>query len=80
MKARSDGEDSARALVELLEETPRVMGMTGAGASAASGVPTYRGAGGNSAALATPQDRRGLSVCVVTGGSIDAAKLVEILG
>jgi threonine dehydratase len=32
------------------------------------------------AALATPQDRRGLSVCVVTGGSIDAAKLVEILG
>jgi NAD-dependent deacetylase len=47
MKASSDGEDSARALVELLEETPRVVGMTGAGASAASGVPTYRGAGGS---------------------------------
>ncbi len=32
------------------------------------------------AALATPAERRGRSVCVVTGGSIDTAKLLEILG
>ncbi|MHC5005523.1 MAG: threonine ammonia-lyase [Planctomycetota bacterium] len=32
------------------------------------------------AALATPRERRGLSVCIVTGGSIDADRLVQILG
>jgi len=32
------------------------------------------------AALATAEDRRGRSVCLVTGGSIDTEKLVEILG
>jgi threonine dehydratase len=31
------------------------------------------------AALATPHDRRGRTVCLVTGGSIDTDKLVEIL-
>jgi hypothetical protein len=31
------------------------------------------------AALATPIDRRGKSVCVVTGASIDAATLLAIL-
>ncbi len=32
------------------------------------------------AALAIPDERRGLSVCIVTGGSIDPRKLVAILG
>ena len=32
------------------------------------------------AALAIPEEKRGLSVCVVTGGSIDPRKLVAILG
>lgn len=36
----------ARELAELLEERPSAVALTGAGASAASGVPTYRGAGG----------------------------------
>lgn len=31
------------------------------------------------AAWATPRERRGLSVCLVTGGSIDTARLLEIL-
>ena len=31
------------------------------------------------AALATPQEERGTSVCVLTGGSIDTDKLVQIL-
>lgn len=47
MDAGSGGEDDVRALVELLEASPRMVAMTGAGASAASGVPTYRGAGGS---------------------------------
>ncbi len=32
------------------------------------------------AALAIPEEKRGLSVCIVTGGSIDPRKLVAILG
>jgi threonine dehydratase len=32
------------------------------------------------AALAAAEDRRGPSVCLVTGGSIDTERLVEILG
>jgi threonine dehydratase len=35
---------------------------------------------GVAAALATPEDRRGRSVCIVTGGSIDADKLLAIIG
>jgi len=38
------------------------------------------GAIGLAAALAAPKDRRGKSVCVVTGGSIDPVKLAHILG
>jgi NAD-dependent deacetylase len=37
----------ARELAELLEERPSAVALTGAGASAPSGVPTYRGAGGS---------------------------------
>ena len=46
----SPGEDAQRAaldLGELLTDAGRVVALTGAGASAASGVPTYRGAGGS---------------------------------
>jgi threonine dehydratase len=32
------------------------------------------------AALAIPREKRGKSVCLLTGGSIDAVKLVAILG
>ena len=32
------------------------------------------------AALAIPVEKRGLSVCIVTGGSIDPRKLTAILG
>ncbi|MCH8210749.1 MAG: pyridoxal-phosphate dependent enzyme, partial [Planctomycetes bacterium] len=32
------------------------------------------------AALVIPEEKRGLSVCVVTGGSIEPRKLVAILG
>ena len=31
------------------------------------------------AALATPERERGKSVCLITGGSIDASKLIAIL-
>jgi NAD-dependent deacetylase len=40
-------EANERALADLLTGCPRTVAMTGAGASAASGVPTYRGAGGS---------------------------------
>jgi NAD-dependent deacetylase len=39
--------DGARSLADLLEDRPHAVALTGAGASAASGVPTYRGAGGS---------------------------------
>jgi NAD-dependent deacetylase len=39
-------EEAARELAGLLDKARRVVALTGAGASAASGVPTYRGAGG----------------------------------
>ena len=42
-----DATDGACALAELLADRPRAVALTGAGASAASGVPTYRGAGGS---------------------------------
>lgn len=40
-------EDAARELARLLSDAENVVALTGAGASAASGVPTYRGAGGS---------------------------------
>lgn len=46
MKTVDDIEQAAEQLASLLNEASRVVAMTGAGASAASGVPTYRGAGG----------------------------------
>jgi threonine dehydratase len=37
------------------------------------------GAIGLAAALAVPKEKRGRSVCIVSGGSIDAGKLAHIL-
>lgn len=47
MKMLDDMADAAEALSAILREARRVVAFTGAGASAASGVPTYRGAGGS---------------------------------
>ena len=47
MTVSADERESGRALAELIVEAGRAVAMTGAGASAASGVPTYRGAGGS---------------------------------
>jgi NAD-dependent deacetylase len=40
-------DEATKALAALLRQSQRVVTLTGAGASAASGVPTYRGAGGS---------------------------------
>jgi NAD-dependent deacetylase len=42
-----DASQAATELRQLLDDAPQVVAFTGAGASAASGVPTYRGAGGS---------------------------------
>ena len=42
-----DETEGASALADLLEGVSQCVALTGAGASAASGVPTYRGAGGS---------------------------------
>lgn len=42
-----DVDVAARGLAQLLNDSENVVALTGAGASAASGVPTYRGAGGS---------------------------------
>lgn len=47
MKVIEGIEEAAKELAELLNGSERVAALTGAGASAASGVPTYRGAGGS---------------------------------
>jgi len=54
------GEEAIRALWEALRGAERVVALTGAGISAESGVPTFRGAGGlwrnyNPGELATPE-------------------------
>jgi NAD-dependent deacetylase len=46
-EAMDDAAAGAQHLARLLSDAERVVGFTGAGASAASGVPTYRGAGGS---------------------------------
>jgi threonine dehydratase len=49
-------------------------------ASASHFVAEGAGALSTAAALKTPLEERGTTVCLVTGGSIDTRKLVEILG
>ena len=59
-------EDEVRSAIRLLAAANHVVA-EGAGALATA------------AALKTPSGARGVTVCLVTGGSIDAAKLAEIL-
>jgi threonine dehydratase len=59
-------EDDVRSAIRLLATANHIIA-EGAGALATA------------AALNTPRTERGQTVCLVTGGSIDAAKLVEIL-